>query len=164
MNTYFNEEKKNNITPETYLEQFVSGETRIFIDTCAMLEESFPLFVEHVIPLLEKHNNRIIVPLAVNKELIHHLENPNRPELRAPAIRALSILDRYKDTFFRILGNETDSFPDNLFLHLYIQFRQNFRMLFITQDKGLAVDILNNNDCNSVRAKAAVVKRITPQS
>ena len=163
MNTYFNEEKKNNVTPETYLEQFVSGETRIFIDTCAMLEESFPLFVEHVIPLLEKHNNRIIVPLAVNKELIHHLENPNRPELRAPAIRALSILDRYKDTFFRILGNETDSFPDNLFLHLYIQFRQNFRMLFITQDKGLAVDILNNNDCNSVRAKAAVVKRITPQ-
>lgn len=163
MNTYFNEEKKNPVTPETYLEQFVSSGTRIFIDTCSMLEESFPLFVEHVIPLLEKHNNRIIVPLAVNKELIHHLENPNKPELRAPAIRALSILDRYRNTYFRILGDESDSFPDNLFLHLYIQFRQNFRMLFITQDKGLAVDILNNNDSNSVRANAAVVKRITPQ-
>ena len=163
MNTYFNEEKKNTITPETYLEQYVSGGTKVFIDTCSMLEESFPLFVEHVIPLLEKHNNRIIVPLTVNKELIHHLENPNKPELRAPAIRALKILDRYRNTYFRILGDESDSFPDNLFLHLYIQFRQNFRMLFITQDKGLAVDILNNNDSNSVRANAAVVKRITPQ-
>ena len=164
MNTYTSEEKKNsNITPETYLEQFVSNGTRIFIDTCSMLEESFPLFVEHIIPLLEKHNNRIIVPLAVNKELIHHLENPNKPELRAPAFRALRILELYKDTYFRILGNESDSFPDNLFLRLYIQFRENFRMLFITQDKGLAVDILNNNDSNSVRAIAAVVKRITPQ-
>ena len=162
MNTYFNEEKKNTVTPETYLEQFVSGGTRIFIDTCSMLEESFPLFVEHVIPLLEKHNNRIIVPLAVNKELIHHLENPNKPELRAPSIRALNILDRYRNTYFRILGNESDSFPDNLFLHLYIQFRQNFSMLFITQDKDLAVDILNNNNSNSVRANAAVVKKITP--
>ncbi len=163
MNTYCKEEKKNTITPETYLEQFISGRTRIFIDTCSMLEESFPLFVEHVIPLLEKHNNRIIVPLAVNKELIHHLENPNKPELRASAIRALTILDRYKNTYFRILGNESDSFPDNLFLHLYIQFRQDFRMLFITQDKGLAVDILNNNNSHSVHANAAVVKRITPQ-
>lgn len=163
MNTYFNEEKKNISTPETYLEQFVSGETRIFIDTCSMLEESFPLFVEHVVPLLEKHNKRIIVPLAVNKELIHHLENPDKPELRAPAIRALSILDRYRNTYFRILGDESDSFPDNLFLDLYIRFRQNFSMLFITQDKDLAVDILNNNESKSVRANAAVVKRITPQ-
>lgn len=164
MSMNFNEEKKNsNMTPEAYLEQFVSSGTRIFIDTCSMLEESFPLFVKHIIPLLEKHNNRIIVPLAVNKELIHHLENPSKPELREPAIRALRILDQYRNSYFRILGDESDSFPDNLFLHLYIQFRQSYRMLFITQDKGLAVDILNNNNSQSVHANAAVVKRITPQ-
>ncbi len=164
MNTYRNEEKKNSeITPETYLEQFVSGETKIFIDTCSMLEDSFPLFVEHVIPLLVKHNNHIIVPLSVTRELVHHLENPNKPELREPAIRALQILNRFRNTYFRILGCESDSFPDNLFLDLYIQFRQKYHMVFITQDKGLAVDILNNNDSNSVRANAAVVKRITPQ-
>ena len=163
MNTYFNEEQKNIITPEDHLEQFVSGGTRIFIDTCSMLEDSFPLFLEHMIPLLKKHDNRIIVPLAVCKELGHHLENPSKPELRRPAIRALQILEQYKDSYLRILGENSDSFPDNLFQELYIQFRQEFRMLFITQDKGLAVDILNNNDSNSVRAYAAVVKRITPQ-
>ena len=164
MNTNINEEKKNSqISPETYLEQFVSSGTKILIDTCSMLEESFPLFVEHVIPLLEKHNNSIIVPLSVTKELVKHLDNPDKPELQAPAIRALRIIEQYKNKYFRILGDDTDSFPDNLFLNLYIQFRQKYHMLFITQDRGLAVDILNNNDSNSVRANAAVVKRITPQ-
>lgn len=163
MNTYFNEEKKNNITPEIYLEQFVSNGTKIFIDTCSMLEEAFPLFMEHMIPLLEKHNNRIIVPLSVNRELIKHINNPEKPELRAPAIRALQLIDQYRNSYFRILGGESDGIPDNLFLSLYIRFRQSYHMLFITQDKGLTVDILNNNDSKSVRCYPAVVKRITPQ-
>ena len=127
------------------------------------MQEAFPLFMEHMIPLLEKHNNRIIVPLSVNRELIKHINNPEKPELRAPAIRALQLIDQYRNSYFRILGGESDGIPDNLFLSLYIRFRQSYHMLFITQDKGLTVDILNNNDSKSVRCYPAVVKRITPQ-
>ena len=145
MNTYFNEEKKNNITPEIYLEQFVSNGTKIFIDTCSMLEEAFPLFMEHMIPLLEKHNNRIIVPLSVNRELIKHINNPEKPELRAPAIRALQLIDQYRNSYFRILGGESDGIPDNLFLSLYIRFRQSYHMLFITQDKGVLITCLHSS-------------------
>ena len=162
-NNYDEYRMRNKTTSDNYLEQFVNEDTRIFIDTCSMLEDAFPVFVEHIIPLLEKHNKRIIVPLAVNKELVHHLANPAKPELREPAMRALSILRKYKSTYFRILGDDKDSFPDNLFLNLFIQFRQKYKMLFITQDKGLAADLLNNNNSNSVHAKAAIVKRITPQ-
>lgn len=160
--TQFNEDNKNN-NQKKYLEQLISCENaKIFIDTCSMLEDSFPLFVEHVHPLLEKYQQRIIVPLAVSKELIKQLDNPKRPELQEAAIRALGLLDSYRESCFRILGNERDSFPDNLFQDIQIRFRQRFHMIFITQDKALTADILNNNCSNSVQGYAARVKKIMP--
>lgn len=152
-----------NTTTENYFEQFIDSEIKIFIDTCSMLNEAFPTFLEHVIPVLEKSHNRIIVPISVNKELIHHLDNPKKPELAEPATKALNLLEKHRRTYFRILGSETDSFPDNLFQELYIKYRQDYRMLFITQDNHLAADILNQSQSTSVHAHAALVKKITPQ-
>ena len=117
MNTMMmNEERKENVfSAEECLEQFTGNDMKIFIDTCSMLDDAFPLFMEHVIPLLEKHGNRIIVPLEVSRELIRHLDNPGKPELREPAVRALQLLNKYKNTYFRILGEASDtaSIPDN---------------------------------------------------
>lgn len=163
MNTLFKEDKKSIVNPMNYLEQFISSEIKIFIDTCSMLEDSFPLFVGHVLPLLDKNNNRIIVATSVCQELVGHMDNPKKPELRGKAIRALQILNKYKDSYFRILGETGDTFPDNLFQTLYPRFRLKYRMLFITQDNGLAADLLNANKSNSVRAYPAMVKRITEQ-
>jgi len=160
--TNMNESKNNTVTtPEAYLDKFVDG-TMIFIDTCAMLEESFPLFVERVTPYLMKHDNRIVVPRSVLKELVKHACNPENPKLKESAVKAYNLVYTRPD-IFRVEGKDSDGYADNLHLTLYLRYRVEHRTLFITQDKDLAVEILNNSKSNAVRAYAPLVKKITPQ-
>lgn len=162
MNTYTNEEKPGTLTAAAYLEQIVSSDIKIFIDTCSLLDKGFPLFMEHVLPLLEAHSQRIIVPYSVIDELKKKLVDPEKPKLHMPAFQALEIISKNRSSFI-IRGEKGDTFPDNLFQTIQLRYRLQYRMLFITQDNGLTVDLLNNNDSSSVRAYASLVKRITPQ-
>ena len=168
MNTYRSEEKNSSLSseskPDSFLEQVISSDVRIFIDTCSLLDAGFPLFMEHAIPLLEKYQKRIIVPQVVIGEMTKHLKNADKPERAASAERALTYIYKgwEKKKWFIILREESDTFPDNLFQTLYAQNRMKLHMLFITQDKGLAADLLNSSNSHSVKAHRALVKRITP--
>ena len=140
------------------LEFYVKHDYRIFIDTCALLDPAFPAFMERVTPLLTKYDNKIIVPIEVNKELINLYDK--KPELRERVLYVLDTIKRNEDNVFRIMGDENDPFPDNLFHVLCSRFRTKYNLLFITQDRSLAADLLNMNMVESVKAKPVAVKRI----
>jgi len=123
---------------------------RIFIDTCSLMDpvaEDFLL--GFVVEQLEKNKNKIIVPFKVLKEL-QGLVKSNDPIKKFNARKGYSIFLKLEKLNCAIkMGEKGDGYVDNLFQVIFTKFRTKYKLCLITQDVGLAYDILDLNKSRS---------------
>lgn len=134
-----------------FLEQCVK-DYKIFIDMSSLLEADADKFFANIVPILEREHKAIILPLSVYRELEKlandpaycKLKSPDKPELNTQAIQACkTIVKLQRAQLVEIYADPDDGdFADNVFLHVFTKKRMQYDMLLITQDYGLASEIM----------------------
>jgi serine/threonine protein kinase len=148
-------------TARKWLEKTVAGDFKVFIDTCSLLYSQAPLFWEHTIPFLKKYQTKIIVPMRVINEVIKHKSASDAILAKAANIAEQKLKVLSDEELIDVRGEASDKFPDNLFLTIFTKFRQEHKLLLITQDNNLANDINRLNEILSVRGKMVLVCKIS---
>ena len=133
----------------------------LLIDTCSLMEDAFPdwmnVFEQTKKGYLKslKHDFHAIVPFRCYEELKNHLANrDNTPEMIEKAIaaaRALRVIKwaRFKRLIEITKKDKAENYADNAITVKVIHDRLTKRILIITQDKGLASDLLYWNHSQS---------------
>lgn len=133
------------------LEQLVK-ECEIYIDTCSIMEPQFEKFAMLVDPFLKKYNKRIVVLDVCLDELKKHSSNTGDIEKYNAACKGVLILKRLdKEKLIKIQYTGEETFADPEFLALFTKKKIKTPIFFITQDQGLASDIVDLNDLESVK-------------
>ncbi len=159
------------MSPMEFLELCVK-DYKIFIDTSSLLAEGADKFFANIKPILEREHKALILPLSVYWEL-EKLANdhtyclqkyPNNPELNTRAIEAReNIINLNRAHIINVYADPDDGdFADNVFLHVFTKKRMQYDMLLITQDKGLAGEVMKLGTDNDVvrGVKKIIVKRV----
>lgn len=147
-----------------YLIKDICENSKVFIDTCSLLESSFFQIESILFKKLKKANQKLIVPKKVVDELNKHSASTDASLARA-AKRALKHLAvQQQNNLISIKGDPTDNFADNVFLTQFTRHRLKYNLTLITQDNGLAWDIMNLNTLKSQRTSHSIrVFRISKQ-
>lgn len=154
-------------------------EALIFLDTCSLLEtcwirtppdtwlhspEKEACFWSETLPTLQAIG-RIIVPARVYDELKKHASNQEKPEL---AQRSHVVLEKLKllrkRNSIEVFGDPNDPFADAIMLSVALKFRTQNNLLFVTQDRNLAHDLIAVANFQSVRPRKGAelkVRRIS---
>lgn len=141
------------------LERFVTHSI-VFIDTCSLMHRNAEKLTNELIPVLQANQKKIIVPIRVVEELEKHINSPI-PNTQEAAKRALALLKQLTvQQLVDYRGEESDNFADNVFYSVFAKHRMQHRLLLITQDGDLAMDILQLNDSKSAKGYPIKVKRI----
>ena len=137
-----------------------SGNCTMFIDTCELLHEQFPVLLERLTPLLKQNGKKLMVPSAVESEL-KNLFFKNEG-LREKISGVLELLEQKEsEGVVSVCGREGETFADQQMLTIAACSLLNDATLFITHDKDLSEDIIRLNECASVRGGRIVVNRIS---
>lgn len=127
-------------------------EKKIMIDTCSLMHDKCSSVILALLPALEKHGKKLLVPEKVITELYKHRGSRSDQAKAASANRALRMLQMLREHgCLSIRGERTDNFADNAFYVALSQYRTEYHMLLITQDRGLTRDVLQLNQMRSVR-------------
>jgi len=124
------------------------AKTRIFIDTCSLMQEGIGVFLDGLRPLLRRHGLKLIAPVGVVRELNRLGEDGERREAAQRGVDALRRLEA--EGLVDVRGEASDPFPDNLFQSLFTRYRTRYRLFLVTEDRGLVSDILRLNEAASV--------------
>jgi len=131
---------------------------KIIADTSSILLPSVrdgsligvPFFRDILLPGLSKHDNDLIVPNRVIKELQKHILSTDQDLIKATN-EGLSVLMMYEKKGLLMIGEDAhevegagDTFADPVFVKLAIRFQSNHDMCFITQDRNLAITLIDN--------------------
>jgi serine/threonine protein kinase len=143
-----------------WLEKIIADRFKIFVDTCSLLDPKASSFWVHVIPLLRKYQSAIIVPLRVIDEIRKHKSASDKDLADAAVEVEKNLIVLKNEGFIEIRGEKSDKFADNVFLTVFTKFRQEYNLLLITQDRNLALDILNLNNIKSVNGKRVLACKI----
>ncbi|MBE5709927.1 MAG: hypothetical protein EGR51_08560 [Oscillibacter sp.] len=140
------------------LERLVDQYT-ILVDTCSLLNQRFPLLMEHLEPLLRMRGKALIVPSSVVRELVSL--SVKKPEL-TERIRALLPLmaQLQQQGLLRVYGSPSEDFGDQQMLSAVTRFMTKVPLLVITQDNKLSADLLQLNRLRSVQGQNVAVERI----
>ncbi len=137
----------------------------IFVDTCSLMEESFPEFVK-TLNSLHKDDywiEKITILSQCIDELKKHSKSKDASK-RIDAKAALKILrkDRWHTKIFKIEKGKKSlaGFADKALFNLVNEIRTRQRVLVITQDKKLAYDIRGLNHLGSQRGKTVDVYKV----
>lgn len=142
------------------MENYVK-EWKIFIDTCSILHFAADKFWQNIVPLLQQYRNKIIIPLRVIEELQKHAANLQKPDLANNSKNSLKIIQQLISAgFIEVRGEKSDNFVDNVFQVVFTKFRMTHKLLLITQDNDLAMDIISLNRNRSAKANDVNVRRI----
>jgi rRNA-processing protein FCF1 len=154
-------------TKSSALAKFLSVYDYVFVDTCSLMEDSFPTFMDSLTASREywKDGFEVIVKGECVEELKKHSKSKDSQEARIEAKRALKIL-RHDKWHHRILtitkSNSNYGFADNAIFTEVSSLRIQKKVLIITQDKTLATDLRKLNQLDSQRGRFLAVYRITP--
>ena len=132
---------------------YLSTNYKIFVDTCSLLHEGAKaFFLKILIPELMKNSMKIIIPLKILNE-INTLKDSENKVSKNLIRNAITILNEYqKFNLADIRGERDDTFADNLFITIFTKFRIKHNLALITQDKYLALEILNLKLSKSVKS------------
>jgi len=120
----------------------IADNYRLFVDTCSLMYEKAPGFFYSLAPILIEKKKQIIIPHKVAIEIEHLKKSPN-PLTRDSALRGATIIKHYIDyALIDIRGEKNDPFADNVFHYVFSKFRTQYDLALLTQDTGLAMDIL----------------------
>ena len=158
----YNEELKSSI-----LAQFLNDYDYVFVDTCSLMEDSFPLFMDYLSKSKEywKEDLQVIVLGECVEELKKHAKEKEK-DRKIAALRALKIIrhDKWHKKAFTITKAEGSSFADNAIFTKVSGLRIHNKILVITQDKTLTTDLLKLNRLDSQKGRYLSVYRLTPHS
>lgn len=161
-NDMYNEELKS-----SKLAQFLNDYDYVFVDTCSLMEDSFPLFMDYLSKSKEywKEDLQVIVLGECIEELKKHAKEKEK-DRKVAALRALKIIrhDKWHEKAFTITKAEGSSFADNAIFTKVSGLRIHNKILVITQDKTLTTDLLKLNRLDSQKGRYLSVYRLTPQS
>ncbi len=158
----YNEELKS-----SKLAQFLNDYDYVFVDTCSLMEDSFPLFMDYLSKSKEywKEDLQVIVLGECVEELKKHAKEKEK-DRKIAALRALKIIrhDKWHEKAFTITKAEGNSFADNAIFTKVSGLRIHNKILVITQDKTLTTDLLKLNRLDSQKGRYLSVYRLTPHS
>ena len=158
----YNEELKS-----SKLAQFINDYDYVFVDTCSLMEDSFPLFMDYLSKSKEywKEDLQVIVLGECVEELKKHAKEKEK-DRKIAALRALKIIrhDKWHKKAFTITKAEGSSFADNAIFTKVSGLRIHNKILVITQDKTLTTDLLKLNRLDSQKGRYLSVYRLTPHS
>jgi len=155
-------------TKSSSLAKFLSIYDYVFVDTCSLMEDSFPVFMDNLTASREywKDGLHVIVLGECVEELKKHSASKDNQEARIEAKRALKILHHDK-WFHKILevtkSNTNYGFADNAIYTAVSSLRIQNKVLIITQDKTLATDLKKLNSLDSQRGRYVLVYRLNQQ-
>ena len=135
---------------------------RIYIDTCAVMHQGFENCIKGLIPTLKSSGIKLTVPNAVMAELKRfESELSDRSKRAKRALENISAL--HCVGLVEIKGRqETTQTPDSYLTEVVLQARSDQeKLLILSQDYQLALDILSINNIKSQIGPAANVKRLT---
>lgn len=158
----YNEELKS-----SKLAQFLNDYDYVFVDTCSLMEDSLPLFMDYLSKSKEywKEDLQVIVLGECVEELKKHAKEKEK-DRKIAALRALKIIrhDKWHKKAFTITKAEGSSFADNAIFTKVSGLRIHNKILVITQDKTLTTDLLKLNRLDSQKGRYLSVYRLTPHS
>jgi serine/threonine protein kinase/rRNA-processing protein FCF1 len=138
----------------------LSKNCRVLIDTCSMMNRQFQSAMEKMVPVLERSGNRLIIPESCVNELRKHAKATTLSDKAINAANALNVL-RKNSEYISIRGDQADStHADNVILRVCNQFKTQYYLIVITEDKDLRSDICNINAQKSVRGNKIEVVSI----
>jgi len=145
----------------------------VIVDTCSLMDDNFPSFMD----VLDRSrdyidkNLPIYIPLQCLAELKKHAKDKEDNSKRISAKRAMKIAKEGKKrrilTWLRIeipKENKVDRYEDFADRAIFVKVssdRLSQKILVITQDKGLAKDLLALNDMQSQIGRWLVVKKVS---
>lgn len=139
----------------------------VYLDTCSLMEDSFPLFMDLLVKsrYYWKEKVKVIILPEVYAELSKHASNEHKTHLTVAAKRALKILRHdawrlWAKTIQVIKNKDNDGFADNAIFTEVSTWRIKKKVLVITQDKKLATDLKKQNSLDSQKGRFVLVYRI----
>lgn len=145
----------------------------VIVDTCSLMDDNFPSFMD----VLDRSrdyidkNLPIYIPLQCLAELKKHMKDKEDNSKRISAKRAMKIAKEGKKrrilTWLKIeipKENKEDRYEDFADRAIFVKVssdRLSQKILVITQDKGLAKDLLALNDMQSQIGRWLVVKKVS---
>lgn len=133
---------------------------RLFVDTCSLMHEKAEDFFYKLAPILIDLRKQVIIPHKVAIE-IERLQNSPKPDTKKAAKSSATILKHYLEhSLVDIRGEKNDPFADNVFHYVFSKFRTQHDLALLTQDKGLAMDILSLKTSQAIQTskKLLVIK------
>lgn len=128
----------------------------ILIDTCSLMEPSFPLFMENYAETLKELNKKIVITSNVCMEIAKHLDSKEHPEKSQICLDLMPYLDKYNKFGVLEISNKqlsddeyviNKAFADNQLLkELH---NPHICQILITQDTNLAEDAEGLNKLKS---------------
>lgn len=151
----------------TYRERFLKQafeKYKIEIDTCSLLYPACEKLLQHMEPWIRESSNPLLIPTSVYEELYKHATTPNpeKPELAENAKKRLILINQMREKgLVEFRGQKSDGiFNDRAVISHLIALNGKYSMMLITQDKGLARDVLKLNMLDSVRGRPIAVRRV----
>ncbi len=151
------------------LAKVLSNYDRVIIDTCSLMGEGFPQFMDTLVGSKKywKKDLLILTPVECIEELEKHAANMDwhNNEARIDAVRALTIIKdaqrKYRvPAYLKRQQSKGDTFADPSILAHATLFRIHYRVLIITQDNDLAQDLLKLNNLGSQNGRFLFVMKI----
>ncbi len=152
------------------LAKFLNDYDYVFVDTCSLMEDSFPLFMDHLTSSKEywRDELQVIVLGECLEELKKHSKEKDKERIssKIAATRALKIIkhDKWRSKTLTITKCDGDSFADNAIFTKVSSLRIHNKILVITQDKTLTTDLLKLNKLDSQKGRYLSVYRLNQQS
>jgi rRNA-processing protein FCF1 len=152
-------------TKSSTLAKFFAIYDYVFVDTCSLMEDSFPSFMDTLQASKEywKDGFKVIVLGECVQELKKHVRGKDNQEAHIEAKRAFKILrhDRWHGKTLSITkSNSNYGFADNAIFSTVSSLRIQKKILIITQDKTLATDLRKLNNLDSQRGRYVEVFRL----
>lgn len=152
------------------LGKFLDEFDYVFVDTCSLMEDTFPLFMDKLTSSKEywKEGLEVIVLGECIDELKKHAKekSKDRVDTRIAATRALKIIrhDKWHEKTLTITKASGDNFADNAIFTKVSGLRIHNKILVVTQDKTLTTDLLKLNKLDSQRGRYLSVYRLNQES
>ena len=143
------------------LAKFLSEFDYAMIDTCSLMEDAFPLWMDVLNNAKSYLNNeiKVRVPRECYEELKRHARNKADAERRIAAQRAIKIIKKAKwAKLLEVSKRESKkNFADHVIYVRVSTDRLEQKILIITQDKKLATDLIALNALASQRGRLVKV-------
>lgn len=159
----------NEETKSSRLAQFLSEFDYVFVDTCSLMEDTFPKFMDYLKSSKEywKEGLEVVILGEVLEELKTNSKKKNDETCRIGATRALKIIKHDKwhgKTLTISKGKKGKSFGDQALYTAVSALRIEKKILVITQDRTLTADLLKLNRLESQKGRYLKVYRINEDS